>query len=159
MPQPGEPCGGEVTSVTPNCTSCQPGPCQVTGLSEVPRTCQPCGDLLGLLGSLDSTARLCAGNCAGQLTSTGISGHPDPATAWMLHRMHLELTASTCRTTPQLVVMCNSSVLHSHSEGVTWRLNLPQNSKAALGKCLLLTKQKKGKFPLRFYISVIFPLV
>lgn len=80
MPQPGEPCGGEVTSVTPNCTSCQPGPCQVTGLPEVPRTCQPCGDLLGLLGSLDSTAHLCVGNCAGQLTSTGISGHPDPAT-------------------------------------------------------------------------------
>lgn len=73
--------------------------------------------------------------------------HPDPATAWMLHRMHLELTASTCRTTPQLVVMCHSSVLHSHSGGVTWRLNLPQNSKAALGKCLLLNKTEEGKVP------------
>lgn len=147
---------GEVTSVTPNCTSCQPGISQDTGLPEVPCACQPCGDLLGLLDTLGSTSHLCVGSFAEQSTSTGISGHPDPITAWMLHRIRLQLTAWTRRTTPQLVTVCHFSVLHSHSEAFTWRLDLPRNSKAALGKCLLFTEQKKGNFPLRFYINVTF---
>lgn len=43
MPQPGEPCGGEGTSVTPNCSSCQTGLCQGTAFPVWPvGTCWAC---------------------------------------------------------------------------------------------------------------------
>lgn len=137
----------------------QPKLCHVTGLPEVLCTCQPCGDTLDVLDTLDSTAHPCVGNRTEHWTSTGISCCWEPVTLWMLHWTLLKHTSSTWRSNPRLVNVCNFSALCSLSEGFTWRLNLPQNSKAALGKCLLFMKQKKRKFPLRFYMGVIFPLV
>jgi len=129
---------------------------QVTALPEVPRTCWLHGDMLDMPDTLDGTAHPCVGSHTEHRTSVGISCCREPAITWMLHWMLLKLTASVWRSNRHLVIMCHFSALHSLSEGFTWRLNLPQNSKVALGKRLLLTKQKKRKFPLRFYMGVIF---